>query len=169
MIKFPFKEVEGYLSPEDRVSLKMLAERQSNVFGSFAEIGSYKGLSALCIMAGAKPEKFLHCFDFFEPDKFCEFGLNTESYWNRIIPHAGDFKKSSIDPTALFAFVFADHSHTLEDTAAAYKIFWPLLSKGGVFAVHDYSHPDYQEPREYLDSLPHKRLLEGSILALLKE
>lgn len=167
--QFPFETVDGYLSSADRLNLKMLAERQSNVFGSFAEVGSYKGLSALCIMAGNTSGKYLDCFDYFEPDKLMEFERNIGDavYWH-VVPHVGDFKNAKFDSSAFFSLVWVDHSHTLEDTKAAYDMFWPKLSPGGVMAFHDFRHPDYPEPTEFLESLPHKRILETSILAFEK-
>lgn len=174
LFQFPFQGVEGHLSAEDRVNLKMLSERQSNVFGSYFEIGSLKGLSALCILSGVPVcglRHTLHCFDWFEDDKYDEFWNNLklagyDDYW--IVPHRGDFKKAVLDKSALFALGFIDHSHTLTDTKAAYEMFWPRLSVGGVLAFHDYNHELWPEATAYLDTLPHKRILEGSILAFVK-
>ena len=171
MIEFPFDGIEGFLSAEDRQNLVLLADRCSTIPGYMVEIGSYKGLSACCLTSGA-PNKFLACLDWFEPEKLAEFWHNMveAGIAGRTLVWAGDFKTQDVDRIGRsFCLVFVDHTHTLADTVAAYCMFWPRLSRGGVMAFHDYRHADYMEPVAWLDSLPHKRILEGSILALLKE
>lgn len=68
-----------------------------------------------------------------------------------------------------FCFGFIDHDHTLESTKLAYEMFWPSISLGGVLAFHDFGHPDFPEPKEFLNGLPHRRSQCDSIIAFHKE
>jgi predicted O-methyltransferase YrrM len=166
--EFPFPDVDGFLSDQDRHDLKMLSGRCATLPGDFCEIGSYKGLSALCIIAGMVGFKYLYCYDYFEPDKLPVFLENTAAYQARVTPVIGDFKNASLAGKH-FCFCFCDHSHTLEDTKAAYEMFWPRITNGGVFCCHDFGHEQWPESTEYLKSLPHHRVIESSIIAFLKE
>lgn len=168
--QFPFPNVQGYLSPEDRVNLKMLAERQSKVHGCFFEIGSHMGLSALCILSHSGPVKLLECFDFFEDVKFETFIENVaRTYPDRVLTHRGDFKNWKIENHVRYSLGMVDHSHSLEDTKAAYEMFWPHLSSGGVMCFHDVGHPDWPEATEYIQKLPHITILETSLWAIIKK
>lgn len=176
-IEFPFFAVEGFLSQEDRVNLRDLALRCSAIRGNFIEVGSYKGLSALCILEGMRGRPIHHgqlvCMDWFEPEKLEQFNKNIEAVWGDVfcpvVLIQGDFKKTEWEMKWQTAFVFVDHSHTLDDTIAAHKMFWPKIEKGGILAFHDFGHPDWPEATDYLRFLPYHRVLDGSILAFLKE
>ena len=168
-LEFPFPTVEGYISHADKENLRLLAARVETVPGMMVEVGSYQGLSALCLLSGGTHH--LVMFDWFEPDKraVCVHNLEQAGMLYRTTLLAGDFKQNEKFFPRSLSLAFIDHTHALADTKAAYEMFWPRLVAGGIMAFHDYSHPDFQEPREFLDSLPHKRILQNSILALVKE
>lgn len=171
--EFPYNEIEGYLSQQDRLTLKELAERCSALLGAYMEIGSYKGLSACCINEGMPPTKTLYCFDWFEPDKLPIFIANIANakYPHNIGHVSGDFKnhlgviKDELPP---IAFAFVDHSHTLSDTIAAHEWIWPRLAPGGIVAYHDRGHPEWPEATAWLEALPHKRVSDNAIIAFQK-
>lgn len=170
MIRFPFNDVDGLLSQEDRVSLRDLAERCCYLDGIFFEIGSYKGLSALCILSQRSELAVpIACFDWFEEEKLKRFLENLGDLAGRVFAYKGDFKQAKIPEHSKFSFGFVDHSHTVEDTKAAYDMFWPHIIKGGIMCFHDYNSPLYPEATVWLNTLPHKRVLETSILAFVKE
>jgi predicted O-methyltransferase YrrM len=171
MIEFPFDNIDGMLSQEDRFNLRNLSARCEPLNRVMFEVGSYVGLSALCIIDGWTTDSKLYCYDWFEEPKLLKFVSNVKKhrFGTYVETVSGDFKKFSPHFATRFSFGFIDHTHNLEDTKAAYDMFWPHISVGGILCFHDYTHPDYQEPRAFLDSLPHKRILEGSILAFLKE
>lgn len=175
MIQFPYNEVEGYLSESDRVYLGDLAFACSDLQGPMVEIGSYKGLSALCLKHGA-PSKKLFCFDFFEDDKVGAFQANMERAGVSVlgvIGSKGDFR--STIPAVLgndsIALAFVDHDHQFVTTKAAYELIWPRLSSGGILAFHDYGHPDYPAGTKFIDTLTHKRLdfVPGSSVLAFKK
>ena len=166
--EFPFPEVDGFLSDQDRHDLKMLSGRCATLPGDYFEVGSYHGLSALCIIAGMVTFKYLYCYDWFEPDKVPIFMENTKNYAVRITMVPGDFHMAQLTGKH-FCFGFVDHSHQLSDTIAAYDMFWPRIVKGGILAFHDLNHPDWPEATEFLKTIPHHRVIESSIIAFLKE
>lgn len=167
--KFPFPNVEGYLSEADKIALRDFAAKCRHLPGVYVEIGSYKGLSALCIACGFDFARTLFCFDLFEPEKLDEFTKNTTIDGKVFAaPIVGDFKGTFNLSSVCFAFV--DHSHTLEDTKAAYELLWPRLSKGALLLFHDYFHPDYMPASEFLDTLKHKRVpIEGTGLIVFQK
>ena len=169
MITFPFNGVEGLLSDSDKESLKAFAERCADVLGDYFEIGSLRGLSSLCICSGMPQGKNLHCFDFFEPDKFGDFMVNVvmANCQNRVRIYMGDFRHA-VFSNQPFAFGFVDHDHKLNTTIAAYEKFWPLLSPGGILAFHDFGHAVYPEPFDFLNTLPHRISLQETIIAFQK-
>jgi predicted O-methyltransferase YrrM len=153
-IKFPFTEIEGYLSANDREALRDLSAKCRHLPGVYVEIGSYKGLSANCIAEGFDRGRTLFCYDFFGDGKFEEFIRNTEGNGIVVAPVRGNFKDTLKLSQICFAFV--DHSHTVDDTKAAVEMLWPRLSKGGLLLFHDYNHPDYMAATEFLDTLPYQ-------------
>lgn len=174
MITFPYDSIDGLLSAEDRIGLRDLAASCKELPGVIVEIGSYKGLSACCIMDGL-PNKTIICMDWFEIPKRYIFWQNIEDagFRGRVTTAVGDFKQG----TSLFedliergiAFSFCDHTHSLDDTKFAHDWLWPLIQPGGILAFHDYRNNLYPEATVWLDTLPHKRVLETSILAFRKE
>jgi predicted O-methyltransferase YrrM len=169
-LEYPFAFVKGLLAPQDKDALRELAQSVATIPGNMAEIGSYQGLSALCLLSGNA--KVLLCFDYFEEDKLIEFNKNLSNAEarHRVYLMPGNFRdRADIIATHWFSLVFVDHSHTLEDTKAAYDLFWPRLSAGGVIAFHDYEHPSWPEATEFLKTLPHRRVLETNMIAFQKE
>jgi len=166
--KFPFPTVEGLLSEKDKEALRSLSAKCRHLPGVYVEIGSFKGLSALCISEGFDRVRTLFCYDFFEPEKMSEFIQNTDDGEIVVAPVEGDFKKTFALSTVCFAFV--DHSHTLEDTKAAWELLWPRIVKGGLLVFHDYRHPMYLPASEFLDSLPEESTApEGTGLVYFKK
>lgn len=172
MTAFPFDGVFGLLSDADKADLHRLSSLAGAVNGEYVEVGSYQGLSSLCIVSGMPKGRSLLCFDFFEPDKLPVFKKNAADagYSNRIMIHVGNFKETmgaKLPPSIAFAFI--DHDHTLESTKASYDAIWPRLSIGGIIAHHDYRHPDYMEPTQFIDAIVGTRLdTHGGIIAIQK-
>lgn len=146
MIEFPFNEVEGLLSPADRVHLRDLAASCRDLPGVMVEIGSMYGASAVCLKSGA-PDKRLYCHDFFEPDKLWKFNQAVKlSGFAGIEVIPGDFRKTFSVPLMSpksICLGFVDHDHTYKSTWAAFDIIWPLLATKGLLLFHDYGHPGY--------------------------
>lgn len=151
---FPFNEVEGFLSHQDRVDLRELSRRCSSVPGWMLEIGSHCGLSALCVLSGS-PKQMLTCYDWFEPEKLRVFkaNLGRAGVLGRVRWFPGDFRTYIGERTGPLSFAFIDHSHSFEDNKAAFEWIWPNVKEGGILAFHDYGHPDYKEGSRFLDSV----------------
>jgi predicted O-methyltransferase YrrM len=165
-----FATMDQMLSRDDRDMLSMLSHKCGKVRGHYAEVGCYVGYSTQCILSAMPKPKLLFCLDYFEPRKLARFRSNILPYGiNRIVDIAGDFRGFNIDVHRDFAFVFIDHDHKLDSTVAAYEMFWPHLSPGGIMAFHDYGDPNFPEPFEFLTGLPHKKTRAGSIIAFEKE
>lgn len=171
-LAFPFSSVEGLIADYDKDDLLALSIQCASVKGDYLEVGSYRGLSALCIASAMPPGKALHCYDFFEPEKLEDVINNVQAsgFSESIVLHAGNFMDYFNDsmPNPI-AFAFIDHDHKLNTTAAAFNAIWPRLSNGGVIAFHDYCHPDYPEPTDFIRAIRGRRIIErGGLIAIQK-
>lgn len=172
MTIFPFETVSGLLTNEDKQNLAMLSRQCAAIPGDYAEIGSNQGLSSLCILSGMPASKLLWCYDYFDESVLIPFNKNLSEAGmdRRVRVFRGDFRVTlKRDAPGQIAFAFIDHDHRWETTVAAYAMLWPLLSPGGILAFHDYGHPDYPEPKPFIDILPHKRVLNAFVVAFQKE
>ena len=171
LIKFPFDEVPGLLSPTDRHTLMELSDACSPLEGQYVEIGSWIGASALCILEGMPMEKSLWAFDFFyELQRFDEH-LISAGFSNRTIVCKGDFRQTwPVVESNLkqVAFAFVDHDHAIATTETAYMFLWPRLVSRGILAFHDYGHSDYPQATEYLGALSHRLSINEGIISFQK-
>ena len=138
-----FKDVDGFIAEDERIALQTCVLATSNVAGDALEIGSLNGLSALLTLTVLHSKKILFCIDLNPLDKAAE---NITRFWQleRVIPICQNFNNLPVVDGQKFSFIFIDHSHTFEDTMAAFDKYWPVLSDGGIFSFHDYEHVDYQ-------------------------
>lgn len=169
MIRFPFNEVEGLICDEDKQTLRTLAAQCEVLPGVFVELGSYKGMSALCILSAASTAE-IFCFDTFEDALMDSFIGNI---WNAAVSDKvhmviGNIRNElpTFDRDVSFAFV--DHDHTKDLTVFSYEHLWPRMVSGGLLLFHDFRHEVYNEPTEYLESLPNRYLVSGGIIAFQK-
>lgn len=151
------------VNPPDK--LMLLAQEflsVSNLPGDIADLGTYKGGTAL-ILRKLAPDKNLHCFDTwsgtpysdplchhkrgewavpFDPCRSlidCQGGsCNLTQYWR------GEFPKWNDSSTLVeqlqstkFCFVYCDMD-TYQATKDAIEFFWPRLVKGGKMVFDDY-------------------------------
>ena len=58
-----FDSITGYLSETDKKCLQKYSERTSCLIGDFLEIGSYYGLSSLCLLSRIPSLKKLYTID----------------------------------------------------------------------------------------------------------
>jgi len=135
--------------------------KKNKVPGAFAELGVYKGETAL-IMHKMDPNRRLHLFDTFEgfnskdldleknkddrytPDNFSDTTLESAKKLfenaSEVLFYPGyfpDTTRSLTDKT--FSLVHIDADLYLP-TIAALKFFYPKVSPGGVLIIHDYNH-----------------------------
>lgn len=125
--------------------------------GAFAELGVYRGGSAL-LMRRAAPHRMLHLFDTFaghpavhsrwddvaaQPvGRFADTQLQTvlDLVGPPVQAHSGPFSLVACTPPPWLeplAFVHLD-ADLYEPTAAALRICWPLLVPGGRILLHDW-------------------------------
>ena len=138
---------------------------------TFAELGSFKGKSALFMAEAIKEANKninLLCVDLWpspeECKKFTEFGAgqgeeekiigksgvslmqefidNTSEYRDTIFP-LRNFTTYTADlfPDKHFKFIFVDAGHSKEQVMNDLKVWYPKLDDDGVIAGHDYDDP----------------------------
>jgi O-methyltransferase len=138
-------------------TLFLVAQASRGVFGDYAEVGVYKGRSAL-LLARAAPEKQLHLFDTFSgmPDhdplldghskgEFSDTSLDEVksrlSGVQNVSFYPGIFPETS-SPVADRKFAFAHFDCDLYRPCVEFiRFFWPRLLPGGALVFDDYDWP----------------------------
>ena len=132
--------VKGWLHAEEGRALAKLSDGKRVL-----EIGSYCGLSTICI---GRTAKSVTAVDYFDgratpvPDgTFPEFMSNCQRY-------GIDSKITIVHPEAAipgpeYEFIFIDGDHSYEAVQADIEKALPMLATGGLIAFHDYrKHPN---------------------------
>ena len=146
----------------------------SNINGSFAELGVYKGDTALIINEYAK-NRNVYLFDTFDGfvlkdlkkeninEKLIDNFLDTSDMYvlERLANSIGSgnviIKKGYFPDTAkgleseMFSFVHLD-ADLKEPIEQGLLFFWPKLVCGGVLVIHDYISKKYPNVKKVLDT-----------------
>ncbi len=133
-----FEGVEGYLSGDDRRLLRAMAAARGP--GRVVECGSWKGLSALCLLSGMAPEDRLVCCDLFDHLGEHEVNLARHGFADRCDRYACDFDalpdrmRGFRDPVSL---LFLDGSHRFGEDEHLLGYFERHLCSGATVVLHD--------------------------------
>jgi predicted O-methyltransferase YrrM len=133
------------------------------------ELGSYAGLSTLCMAQSAS--RVVAC-DTFDGRATYAPGLTFPEFWTNISRYGFADKVTALVGTSCSAlpflapifdmvFIDADHSYdaVLHDLQASVK----LLKPGGILACHDYGMGDRPDVKKAIDDWRHKRPLTGLV------
>lgn len=156
------KEIKGFLAEDEMEKLyelgKICAER-----GPCLEIGSYCGLSAICLGLGIKEkggilfsidhhrgsEEHQYGEEYFDPDLYDEHNkrINTFPVFEKNIERANllDIVIPIVAKSHVVArmwstplsLVFIDGSHSFESAKKDYVSWGPHIMPGGILAIHD--------------------------------
>ena len=161
--------IEVCQSEIERHTLAFLAKRSGGIEGEYAEVGVFKGGTAMIISQEKPPHKRLFLFDTFEGLKDAQEidgGLingnirgSDEDYIVRlfigqdsVIIRKGYFPDSvgnSMDDS-VFAFVHIDVD-TYKSTLNCLEYFHNKMSSGAAIVIHDYSHPNLKGVKKAVD------------------
>lgn len=119
------------------------------------EIGSYRGLSSLCLAFGAQNiNGRLFCFSMWHND--------ISISWH------DNMKKNKLDPMVMYGdanialehvtvsnvgLIFIDSGHSYEDCKTQFELAIRSAVPGCIVAFHDYGHPNYPGVKQYCDEL----------------
>jgi hypothetical protein len=158
------KDLPGYFTYDDVVAFTLLLHTQhiSGVTGDILEIGSYHGRSTAVIGRCVQPhERFIIC-DTFErpaeetyPEPPSAAGLRRTL--DRLAPdlRSVDIRESRSDELDLdgvtLRFVHIDGGHTYDVALHDLRLTAAHLGPGGIIAVDDYQHPDWQDVTAAVD------------------
>lgn len=155
-------DIKGWLLLDEGRELAKLAEGKRVL-----EIGSYCGLSTVCM---ARTAQSVTAVDYFDGrgtpspcDTLPEFKANIERYGvadKVTICHAD----ASI-PLPEYDFAFIDAAHDYESVANDIRRCMEVLKPGSLIAFHDYKHPSHPGIEEAVDEL----LLDGAELISITE
>ena len=131
---FPI-DIKGWLFPEEGRALAELSADKTVL-----EIGSYCGLSTVCI---GRTAKAVTCVDYFDgratpnqTNTFPSFQANCERYkvWDKITVMHPDAELSGTE----YDLVFIDGDHSAESVRRDIDKALSVLKPGGLLAFHDY-------------------------------
>lgn len=125
--------------------------------GSYADLGTFKGLSSAALAKGitdAGVEAIVYSFDTFEghglsprnteePNsvELVESKLENLGVFDKVLLVPGFFEDSApLFTPEFFSFMFIDGSHDYDSVLQDFKTWAPLLKKGGELAFHDATH-----------------------------
>ncbi len=147
---------EGIVGLRERYNLWMLSRAASRLPGALAEIGVYRGGSAM-FLAAAKGDAQLHLFDTFAgmPSTDTQhdgiftpgmFQTNLDEVkarlapWSNVSFHPGLFPDSAkdLDPGLQFKLTNIDVD-IRSSTLACLEYFYPRTVRGGFLVLHDYN------------------------------
>jgi hypothetical protein len=158
---FPY-DIQGWLLPAEGRALADLA-RGKRVL----EIGSYCGLSTVCL---ARTAEHVTAVDYFDGrctpaprDTLTEFRANLERYGvadNVSVCHA-----DAEIPLPQYDLAFIDGAHDYESVRTDIRRTSDVLKSGGLIAFHDYGHPSHPG----LSAAVNELLLDGGELLSVHE
>lgn len=142
--QLPFQfptDVKGWLFPEEGKALAELATDKRVL-----EIGSYCGLSTICL---ARTAKSVTAVDYFDGRATPAPGNTFDEFTNNLKRYGVDQKVSLLHPEAIppgpaYDLVFIDGDHSAEAVRKDIETALSVLKPGGLIAFHDYRR-DRQE------------------------
>lgn len=133
---------------------EILSELASMVSMPILEIGSYQGLSTVCLakattqlvyaidlwdlrLVGYSPSTRERDREFDSPETWQKFLSNTRKYSN-VIPVKGDSKEIGKVWNIPIGLLWIDGDHRYNGIKSDYELYAKHLISGGILAIHDY-------------------------------
>lgn len=146
---FP-REITGWLTPTEAKALADFAAGETVL-----EIGSYCGLSTVCM---ARTAEHVTALDYFDGrgtpaprDTLADFTANIDRHG---LSHKVAVAFPGHDlPRETYSRVFIDGSHDEAAVQADVELASRVLADGGLIAFHDYQHPSHPGVTAVVDSL----------------
>ena len=160
LVKKECESADLLLSFHEAINLVWATKSTSHIFGSIAEVGSFNGGSAnLILCSDLDGTRKMHLFDTFTglPEvkegfdgtmKIGDFKgsqvstvkLKLERFTEKTVYHVGIFPETTkgIPLSSRYSLVHLD-ADTYQTTLAALTYFYPLMTPGSFFILHDYS------------------------------
>lgn len=157
-IKEIIEKTDGFINKhlETKFLFEManLLEEDNNIL----EIGSYKGLSSICLGYGLKNNKnIVFCIDVWPTNNtFIDWRKNvSDSGLKNIVPIIGDANKilKNVDFCENIGLIFIDSSHSYYDCKIQFELSTKNLKKNCFIIFHDYGHPSYPDVKRFCDEL----------------
>jgi predicted O-methyltransferase YrrM len=119
------------------------------------EIGSYQGLSSLCLGFATKNiEGNLFCISLWTEELYIIWQNNIKINNVKAIPINGNANKIlehiHIENLGL---IFIDSSHSYKDCKIQFELSTKYINDDCLVAFHDYDHPNYPGVKQYCDEI----------------
>jgi len=175
-------DIKGWMFRQELEQLSRLASLVPKN-GVIVEVGSFCGLSSVCLAMSADPYVSIYCYDFFgtllyrnsdaevgvEVDCWKEFKENTKPYYN-VIPVKGfcpvEAKYTDSRPIDL---LFVDAAHKNPEDWNIIEYFLPFMNVNGIISGHDYgcdpdnnAFPDVNANVELLEKMYNTKAIVGT-------
>ncbi len=146
-------DVEGYLSDQDKITLQKYSSLTFCLDGDILEVGTYCGLSTLCMLSKIPPGKVVHTIDISSrADAWAN--INRFHCLDRVNFYCNGYedpKKELVNKK--FCLQFFDHDHSYKSTKDCVDLYLDNLVNGGYIIFHDYGHADYPGGTQYIREL----------------
>lgn len=134
---FP-RDIEGWLHPDEAAKLAELAAGKRVI-----EVGSYCGLSTVCM---ARTAEHVAAVDYFDGRATPVPADTLAAFRRNIARHGVAEKVETYHPDAVvkppkYDLLFIDGAHDAESVAEDIDKYLPYLKSGGLVAFHDYNQP----------------------------
>ena len=130
------------------------------------EIGSFKGLSSVCLGLGLKQTKGeLFCISRWSEEEHNTWKYNMQKNNIKAIQIAGNaniiLKHLIIENLGM---IFIDTSHSYEDCKIQFELATKNLKDTCLVVFHDYGHPNYPGVKQYCDELVNSGIYKNTNL-----
>lgn len=158
-------DIPGWLLPAEGKALEELARGKLVL-----EIGSYCGLSTVCM---ARTAEHVTAVDYFDGRGTPQPRNTREEFQNNIDRHGLTSKVEACHPDAVYPLpqydlAFIDGSHEPEHVAADIRRALDVLAPDGLLAFHDYTHPMHAGVKQAVDELGGELLSLHESLAVVR-
>lgn len=144
----------GLMHKHDETQLLFELASECPKGGNIVEIGSYCGLSSLCLAFGAKiSANNLYCFTEWQDKASIAWRNNISKYNLKTVVIYGDANKILQDIIVKnINLVFLDAEHKYEDLKCQYYSLYDNLNNDSTIAFHDYGR-QYPDVKKFCDEL----------------
>lgn len=144
----------GLMHKHDETELLFELASRCPKGGNIVEIGSYCGLSSLCLAFGAKnSESNLYCFTEWQDKASITWRNNINKFNLKTTVIYGDANKILQDiHVKNINMVFLDADHKYVDLKCQYNSLFDNMNNNSIIAFHDYGR-QYPEVKQFCDEL----------------
>jgi predicted O-methyltransferase YrrM len=152
-------QTEGFLNKHVETELLFNLASSLEQGKNILEIGSYKGLSSICLAFGAKnTEGNLFCIDHFSYHDIWHENIKKNKLQATSIRGNANIVLQNLSIENL-GMIFIDSSHYYDDCKIQFELATKRLKHRCLIAFHDHGHKEYPDVERYCSELEENKVL----------